>query len=169
MPIPASIERFLADHHVSYTRVPHARAITAQEEAAVTHTPGRAWAKTVVCFANQEAIQAVLPADLVVDTERLRQLAAARTVRIADEREFSDLYPDCDPGAMPPLGPLYGQRVFVDQTLSADPEIVFNAGTHTDAIRMRYPDFDALVHPVVGTFGRRVGAARRAHEAAAEG
>ena len=83
--IPASIERFLATHSVSYTPLPHVRAITAQEEAAVTHTPGRAWAKTVVCVADNAPIQAVVPADRVVDPVRLRELVGARTLRIAEE------------------------------------------------------------------------------------
>jgi Ala-tRNA(Pro) deacylase len=87
---------------------------------------------------------------------RLRELVGAQTLRIAEEDEFASLYPDCDTGAMPPLGVLYGQPVYVDQALSEDPEIVFNAGTHTDAIRMRYVDYDRLVHPVVGAFARRV-------------
>jgi Ala-tRNA(Pro) deacylase len=154
--IPTSIERFLTTHHVPYTRLPHVRAITAQEEAAVTHTPGRAWAKTVVCLADNAPIQAVVPADRVVDPVRLRELVGARTLRIAEEDEFAPLYPDCDPGAMPPFGTLYGQAVFVDQAICDDAEIVFNAGTHTDAIRMRYQDFDRLVHPTVGTFARRI-------------
>jgi Ala-tRNA(Pro) deacylase len=152
--IPASIERFLTTHHVPYTPVRHVRAFTAQEEAAVTHTPGRFWAKTVVCLADDEPIQAVLPADRVIDPARLRELAGARTLRIAEEDEFTPFYPDCDTGAMPPFGTMYGQPVFVDRALADDPEIVFNGGTHTDAIRMRYADFDALVHPIVGSFAR---------------
>jgi Ala-tRNA(Pro) deacylase len=153
--IPASIERFLTAHHVSFTPVRHVRAFTAQEEAAVTHTPGRMWAKTVICLADNEPVQAVLPADRVLEPRRLRELTGARVLRIAEEDEFAELYPDCDTGAMPPFGQLYGQRVFVDETLAADPEIVFNGGTHTDAIRMRYADFDRLVHPILGTFSRR--------------
>lgn len=155
MAIPASIDRFLASRGVTYDTLHHPRTFTAQEEAAVTHTPGRAWAKTVVCYANSEPIQAVLPADLVVDTEQLRRLTGAATLRIADESEFTALYPGCEPGAMPPFGPLYGQRVYVDQALAADPEIVFNAGTHADAIRMRFLDYAGMVHPVMGTFAVR--------------
>ena len=154
--IPASIERLLTTNHVPYTPLPHVRAITAQEEAADTHTPGHARAKTVVCVADNAPIQAVVPADRVVDPVRLRELVGARNVRIAEEDEFAELYPDCDAGAMPPFGTFYGHPVFVDQALCEDPEIVFNAGTHTDAIKMRYVDFERLVHPVVGSFGRRV-------------
>ena len=165
--IPASIERFLTTHHVPYTPVPHVRAITAQQEAAVTHTPGRAWAKTVVCVADNAPIQAVVPADRVVDPVRLRGLVGATSVRIAEEDEFAGLYPDCDAGAMPPFGPLYGQPVYVDVTLAGEPEIVFNAGTHADAICMRWADFAASVRPIVGRFAvastDRVGAFRLSH------
>lgn len=148
-----SIEEFLRRQKVPYTTFTHRLAYTAQEEAAVTHTPGRDWAKTVICFADDEPIQAALPANLTVNVERLRILAGARTLRLAREEEVAKLYPDCELGAMPPLGPLYKQRVFVDTSLTQDPEVVFNAGTHTDAVRMRYADFEAVARPIVGTFG----------------
>lgn len=154
MAIPASIERFLSEHHVPYTPVHHAPAYTAQEEAAVTHTPGRAWAKTLVCFADQVPILVVLPANRLVDERRLRHVTGARDVRLATEAEFRDLYPDSELGAMPPLGPLYSQRVYIDGSLSRSPEIVFHAGTHTDAIRMPYDDFVSLVQPLTGDFSR---------------
>lgn len=156
MPIPASIQKFLSEHGVPYQVLTHRQAYTAQEEAAVAHVPGREWAKTVVCFADDEPILAVLPALYNVDTERLQRLAGAKKVRLATEAELAPLYKDCEPGAMPPLGCLYGQRVFVDRTLASDPEIVFNAGTHADAIRMRYEDFAKLTNPTVGDFGVRV-------------
>jgi Ala-tRNA(Pro) deacylase len=156
MAIPAAIERFLAEHHVPFTPVPHAPAFTAQEEAAVTHTPGRAWAKTVVCLADHVPILVVLPADMVLDEGELREVTGASAVRLATEREFAEMYPDCELGAMPPLGPLYNQRVYVDDALAAIPQIVFHAGTHTDAIRMRYDDFVTLVQPMVGAFSRKL-------------
>jgi len=156
MPIPTSIQKHLTDRGVSFEVITHRRAYTAQEEAAVTHVPGREWAKTVVCFADAEPILAVLPALYNVDTERLRRLVGAKACRMATEPELAPLYPECEPGAMPPLGALYGQRVFVDKTLAEDPAIVFNAGTHVDAIRMPYADFARLVQPVVGDFGVRI-------------
>jgi Ala-tRNA(Pro) deacylase len=156
MSIPASIEKFLNERGVPYQILTHRKAYTAQEEAAVAHVPGREWAKTVVCFADGAPILAVLPALCNVDTERLQRLAGAAKVRLATEKELAPLYQDCEPGAMPPFGCLYGQRVFVDRVLAADPEIVFNAGTHVDAIRMRYEDFARLTTPVVGDFGVRI-------------
>jgi len=155
--IVASVNDFLRSRGVAYTAIAHRTAFTAQEGAAVTHVPGKEWAKTVVCIADGEPLLAVLPAHYAVDVERLRELAGAKAARLAHENELAPLYPECELGAMPPLGPLFGQRVFVDRSLTLDPEIVFNAGTHTDAIRMRYEDFARLVQPVVGEFARRPG------------
>jgi len=94
-------------------------------------------------------------ADLVVDLDRLAVVALATSIRLAGEGELGWLYPDCERGAMPPLGPLYRQTVYADEALADDDEIVFNAGTHGDAIRMRYEDFAAIAHPIVGRFARR--------------
>ena len=121
MPVTASVQEFLRCANVAYSVLPHTPAYTAQDEAAVTHTPGRDWAKAVVFFADGEPIQAVVPADRLVDLDRLAMLAGAGELRLASEDELTWLYPDCERGAMPPLGPLYKQRVFVDQLLAAEP------------------------------------------------
>lgn len=156
MATPLTIQEFLRRANIGYYLFPHPPAFTAQEEAAVTQTPGRDWAKVVVCFAGEEPIQAVLPATSSVDLERLRILAGAPTIRLAHEEELQRLYPDCERGAMPPFGPLYEQRVFVDTALSGELDIVFNAGTYTDAIRMRYADFADMTKPLVCSFGERL-------------
>lgn len=154
MPIPRSIEKFLGDHQVPYSVLHHRPAYTAQEEASLAHVPGSQWAKTVACFADERPILAVVPAPSLVDLDRLREIAGAREIRLANEREFEGLYPDCETGAMPPLGPLYGQQVFVDQSLAGAGDIVFDAGSHTDAVKVRYDDFVQLVRPTAGDFGR---------------
>jgi Ala-tRNA(Pro) deacylase len=150
---PRSVDNFLKQARVPYTTFKHPEAFTAQAEAAVSHVPGRSWVKIVVCFADDEPIQAVLPAPLMVDLDRLRGLTGARVLRLATEQEFRTLYSDCEAGAMPPFGTLYLQRVFVDESLVGEAEMVFNAGTHTDAIRMHYWDFVELARPIVGAFG----------------
>ncbi len=155
MSIPSSITEFL--HGMPYSVVTHRTAFTAQEEAAAAHVRGREWAKTVVCFADETPILAVLPAHYQVDLERLRKLAGAATIRVAMERELSTMYPACETGAVPPLGPLFGQRVFVDTVIADDAEVVFHAGTHVDAVKMRYADLAAVSQPVVGDFGRAPG------------
>lgn len=155
MSVTASVQEFLRRANVAYTVFPHQPAFTAQNEAAVTHVPGRDWAKSVVFFADGEPIQAVVPADCVVDLVRLSHLTGAETLRLADENELDWLYPDCERGAMPPFGPLYKQQVYVDAALAAEQEIVFNAGTHADAVCMRYDDFAAVTWPIVGRFTER--------------
>jgi len=155
MAVVPTVQEFLRRANVAYTVFPHAPAFSAQEEAAVTHIPGRDWAKAVVCFADGEPIQAVVPADREIDFHRLAEITGARTLRLAGEDELRWLYPDCETGAMPPLGPLYKQTVFVDDTLAAEARIVFNAGTHADAVAMRYADFANITHPIVGCFARR--------------
>jgi len=155
--VTITVQEFLRRGNVAYTVFQHSPAFTAQEEAAVTHVPGRNWAKAVVCFADGEPIQAVVPANREVDLQRLADLAGASDVRLADESELLWLYPDCELGAMPPFGPLYRQRVYVDEALARDEEVVFNAGTHTDAICMRYADFAVVARPTVGRFSFLMG------------
>lgn len=154
MAIAAPIRDYLNSEDVSYVAFTHPIAFTAQEEAAVAHVSGYAWAKIVVCFADDEPIQAVLPAPLHVDLGRLRALCHASVLRLAREDELTGLYPDCEAGAEPPFGPLYHQRVFVDETLADHEEIVFNGGTHRDAIRMGYRAFVEMTNAIVGRFGR---------------
>ncbi|MEO8077967.1 MAG: YbaK/EbsC family protein [Acidobacteriota bacterium] len=148
----SSIHEFLREARVAYTVVPHPPAFTAQEEAAATHVPGRDWAKVVICVVDGVPIQAVLPAPLTVNLERLLELAGGREIRLAQEGELPRLYPGCEPGAMPPFGPLYGQSVFVDVALAEEPQIIFNAGTHTEAMVMRWADFARSVRPIVGKY-----------------
>jgi len=151
---PRSLDEFLTKNRVPYTTFRHAPAFTAMHAAAISHVPGRSWAKTVVCYADGEVVLAVVPAHYTVDLEQLRELAGAAALRLASEPEFAALYPDCEKGAMPPFGGLYLQRVFVEACFVGDPEMVFNAGTHTDCIRMHYADFADLAQPVVGRFSR---------------
>ncbi|HNV03530.1 MAG TPA: YbaK/EbsC family protein [Vicinamibacterales bacterium] len=152
MAIPASIERYVTSRGVSFTPIHYHVAFTAQEEAAAAHVRGREWAKTVVCLADGKPVLALLPAHYRVDVNALKALTNATQVRLATEHELAGLYPDCDTGAMPPFGGLYGQDVYMDDSLAADAEIVFHAGTHADAMRMRLDDFLALVRPVIGRF-----------------
>jgi Ala-tRNA(Pro) deacylase len=147
-----SIHDFLRDARVAYTVLPHRPAFTAQEDAATMHVPGRDWAKVVVCIVDGEPVQAVLPAPTIVDLARLLELVGGSEIRLAREEELERLFPDCEPGAMPPFGPLYGQLVFADLSLANEPDIVFNGGSHTEAIRMRWADYAASVRPIVGRF-----------------
>jgi Ala-tRNA(Pro) deacylase len=152
MGIATSIVELLKRERIPYTWFQHKASYTAQEEAAASHIRGHCWAKVVICMLDEQPVQAVLPAHYVVDFERLQLLAGSATLRLAREDELARLYPDLEVGAMPPFGAVYGHRVFVERCLVGEPEMVFNAGTHTDAIRMHYADFAVLAKPVVGHF-----------------
>lgn len=166
MALNSAIAALLKRERVPYTCFKHSPAYTAQEEAAVSHILGRCWAKVVICIADDQPVQAVLPAHHLVDLEQLRVLANAEALRLAREEEIAMLYPDYEVGAMPPFGAVHGHRVFVDQCLVGEPELVFNAGTHTEALCMHYGDVAELAKPVVGVFtqapGRRGRTAQQA-------
>jgi len=156
MAVTPAVQEFLRQSNVAYTVFPQRPAFSAAEEAAVTHTPGFRWAKTVSCFADGRPILAVVPAHYLVDQEQLAQVADAGIVRLAREDELDWLFPDCEPGAMPPFGPMYRQQVFLERSLALEPVIAFHAGTHSDAIRMHVEDFIKLVRPVMARFGEPI-------------
>lgn len=154
MSVAPEVEKFLKKQGIKYDVITHPTAYTAAEEAAASHISGYEWAKTVIFFTKKdEPLMAVLAASHHVNSDMLEDLVGAGKLRLAEESDFSGLYPNCEPGAMPPLGNLYGQKVYVDQRLTEDESIVFNAGNHTEAVRMLYSDFARLVKPVVGKFG----------------
>jgi Ala-tRNA(Pro) deacylase len=150
---PRSLDDYLRHAHVPFTTFQHAVAFSAQKEAALSHVPGRSWAKTVICFADDEPIAAVVPAHLMVDLEALRAAAEAATLRLAREKELAEICPDCELGAVSPFTSQWSLRVFVDRSFVGEPEMVFSAGTHTDALRMHYGDFADLTRPVVAAIG----------------
>jgi Ala-tRNA(Pro) deacylase len=143
---------YLEKEKVRYEHEVHRTAYTAQEVAAEEHVPGKMVAKTVVIKADDHFALAVLPASARTNFARLKAALGAREVRLASELEFTGLFPDCEVGAMPPFGNLYGVPVYVDTSLTSDEEIVFNAGTHQDTIRMKYADFERLALPTVFPF-----------------
>lgn len=161
MALLACLAEVLKRERMPYVTFRHPPAYTALEQAAVSHVPGRCSAKVVICFADEQPVQAVVPAHYLVDLERLRVMAGASTIRLAHEDEIARLYPEFEVGAMPPFGMMYGHRVFVEQCFVGEPEMVFSAGTHTDCICMHYFDFAEMVKPVVGSFGLRPGRPRR--------
>jgi Ala-tRNA(Pro) deacylase len=151
MPI-SKLKEFLDSEHIQYVVISHSPAFTAQQIAASAHVKGRELAKTVMVKIDGELAMAVLPASQKVDLDRLRETAGADQVELASEREFRDRFPDCDLGAMPPFGNLYGLEVYVADGLTEDDEIAFNAGSFTELVRMSYGDFERLVQPTVLRF-----------------
>ena len=131
----------------------HRKAYTAQEVAESSHITGHEIAKTVIVKIDGTLAMAVLPASERVDFDMLREVTGVRHVELAEEDEFAHLFNDCDVGAMPPFGNLFGMKVYVDPELALDELIAFNAGNHTELMQMRYRDFESLVEPIMLEFG----------------
>jgi Ala-tRNA(Pro) deacylase len=146
------LKEFLDRNSIKYVNITHSTAYTAQEIAALTHIKGRDLAKTVIVKLDGSLAMAVLPASLHVDMDRLRVSVGAKESGLASEAEFRTRFPGCETGAMPPFGNLFQMPVYVDDTLTHDQEISFNAGTHNELIRLAYADFERLVQPVILRF-----------------
>lgn len=141
------LRNLLKENRVAHEVIRHPVAFTATSVAGAAHIPGREMAKTVVVDLDGQHVLAVVPATRQVDLERLRQATGALTVELADEQEFMADFPECEPGAMPPFGHLFGMKTFVEPHLAEDRDIAFNAGTHTEVVRMAYEDFERLARP----------------------
>lgn len=154
MSISRTLNLYLDREHVHYDVLPHSEVFRALAIAQTLHTSEKEMAKVVIVKADKRFVMAVRPASRYVDLHRLRTVFITNQVRLATENEITGLFPDCELGAMPPFGNLKRLPVYVDRSLTEDEEIVFQAGTHSDAIRMRYWDVAALVFPVVAKFHR---------------
>ena len=141
------LKEFLDENKIKYVTIKHSSAYTAQEIAAIAHIPGKDLAKTVIIKINGKMAMAVLPASYKVSFEELKEFFGLSEVRLAYEQEFMDKFPDCEVGAMPPFGNLYGMEVYVAESLAEDEEIAFNACSHTELIKMNFSDFEKLVNP----------------------
>ncbi len=151
MPV-SKLKEFLDQNRVKYVSLRHSTAYTAQEIAASAHVKGRTMAKTVVVKLGGKLALAVLPAKYHVSLEKLEAASGAARAELATEEEFIKAFPGCETGAMPPFGNLFGLAVYVDETLTRDEEIAFNAGSHTELIQLAYADFARLVVPKVARF-----------------
>jgi Ala-tRNA(Pro) deacylase len=147
--VAKKLREFLDSHNIRYATISHPISYTAQGTAALAHVPSKDLAKTVIVKIDGALAMAVLPASYEVDLALLRASIGAETLCLAKEREFKESFPECELGAMPPFGNLYGMAVFVDESLTQEKEIVFNAGSHNELIRISYEDFERLVKPTV--------------------
>ncbi|MCG8604444.1 YbaK/EbsC family protein [bacterium] len=149
MAVPNTIRSFLNVHKIPYHAIHHERDFTAQETAHDTHTPGKDFAKTVVLYVDNNYCLAVLPAVDKLDLDKVKSELNVNDVGLATEDEISSICGNCEVGAMSPFGNLYNLPVYVSHHLAKDHMITFDAGTHEDAIRLQYEDYEELVKPVV--------------------
>jgi Ala-tRNA(Pro) deacylase len=141
----AQVKKFLDSHLVKYVTIKHSPAYTAQEVAASAHVPGKSLAKTVIVKLDGTMAMIVEPANHKINFDHLKKNSGAKEVSLASESEFQDRFPECELGAMPPFGSLYGMKVFIVLSLTSDDEILF----HSELIKMSYKDFEKLVRPEV--------------------
>jgi Ala-tRNA(Pro) deacylase len=151
MPVK-QLKEFLDREKIKYVSIVHSTAYTAQEVAASAHITGKELAKVVIVELDHRMAMAVLPANRKIVLQDLREVTGSEEVKFASEEEFKKRFPDCETGAMPPFGNLYGMDVYLAEELMHHDEIAFNAGSHTEVIKMAYKDFDRLVRPRVMSF-----------------
>ncbi len=142
-----SVKEFLDENQIHYSIIQHTPAYTAPEIAATSHISGKFLAKVVIVKIDGKFAMVVEPANRKVNLKTLEELTGGSKVELASEYEFQDKFPDCELGAMPPFGQLYDMDVYVAEVLTKDKQIAFNAGNHSELIKMSYKDFEQLVHP----------------------
>jgi Ala-tRNA(Pro) deacylase len=143
------LKDFLDKNDIQYILISHSRAYTAAAIGAITHIPGKVIAKTVMVKLDGKLAMVVVPGSRHVNMAALKTTLGVNLALLVTEPEFAEAFPDCEVGAMPPFGSLYGLSVYVDETLTRDEEIAFNAGSHRELMRMRYEDFERLENPTV--------------------
>lgn len=145
------IKDFLAQNKVHYLSVTHPEAYATREISHLSNISEQAFAKSVLIHAGNKTLMVVLPASERIEFEVLKKILHENNVALVPEDAFLALFPDCEVGAMPPFGNLYNIQVYVDKTLSKNKEIAFNAGNHSELIKMNYQDFEKLVKPILIT------------------
>jgi Ala-tRNA(Pro) deacylase len=151
-----NVQSFLDELGLAYRSSRHPTAYTAQDLASIEHVPGRQVIKPVVVKADGRFVMCALPASHRVDLGALRQQLDAENVTLADEPKLSELFPDCELGAEPPIGRLYDMPTLMDESLIADARVTFQAGTHSDAITMSLADYRRTAQPEMGYFGKHI-------------
>lgn len=148
------MEQYFRENGVGYEVLRHPQAYTMPEVAAALHISGKQVAKVVMVKADGKLVMLVVASPYRLDFAKVRDLLGAKSVALAREEEFADVFPDSATGAMPPFGNLYGVPVYVDEALAAQKEIVFRVGSHNEAMKVAYRDFARLVQPQVGAFAK---------------
>ena len=143
------LKAFLDKNKIKYVIISHSPAYTAQEIAQIVHISAKELAKTVIVKIDGKLAMVVLPAHIKVDFDKVKQTTSGKDISLASEFEFQEKFPGCELGAMPPFGNLYDMDVYVHDDLTKDEKIAFNAGSHSELIKLAYEDFEKLVQPKV--------------------
>jgi Ala-tRNA(Pro) deacylase len=156
MAISPKLKTFLDKEKISYEVLHHSTAFTAQEVAGAQHIPGKQAIKSVIVKADGKFVMVVLPAIHMLDLKKFKESTHAKEAVLATEGDIAKLFPDYEVGAEPPFGQLYGLDVYADQDLDPNLSVIFNAGTHTDTVRIKYADYLRVVKPKVVKVGKHI-------------
>ena len=149
-----NLRSYLDDMGVNYAWLHHDPAYTAQTLAMAEHISGKKVIKPVVVKADGQFVLCALPASYFVDIDQLRDELHAREASLANERELEQLFADCELGAEPPIGNLFGLPTIMDDSLAAQDQVTFQAGTHRDGVTMSVADYMRIAQPRVAHFGK---------------
>jgi Ala-tRNA(Pro) deacylase len=144
MAIAISLAQYLAGHGVKYDVVEHPQTATALESARTSHIPLERLAKAVLLKADHGFVLAVLPASGHIQFDRIREQLGP-DVDMASEEQIEALFHDCEPGAVPALGPAYGLKVIIDDSLTNEPEVYFEGGDHASLVHVSGSTFRQLL------------------------
>lgn len=147
--IPEPVQDYLRQNHVPFLRHWHPHAVTAQELAKVLHVTGYRVVKSVIVRADSRLWICLIPATATLDLHRVQDILEARHVRLSPEEEFDGLFPECELGAEPPFGTLYGIPVLFDESLGVAEDLLLRAGSHEESLEVSVEDFLALESPLV--------------------
>lgn len=156
MAIAEKVKDYLDQKHVAYQILEHSLAFTAMEIAGAQHIPGKQLIKAVIVKADNKYLMCVLPSDRMINFDSLKKITQSKDIFLASEAELKKLFPGYEIGTEPPFGDLFGLEVFVDRTVSENEEIVFNAGTHTDTVKIKYCDFKKLTKSTEANFSMHI-------------
>lgn len=141
----------LKENKIAYQLFSHKEIYTAQELASVHHISGKSLAKVVIVKADNELIMVVVAAPNKVSLDKIAELLKAENVDLANEKDFKDIFFDCDIGAMPPFGNLYQMKTFIDENLTKQQEIVFKIGSHNETMKIKYSDYEKIAQPIISS------------------
>jgi Ala-tRNA(Pro) deacylase len=151
-----NVQSYLDQLGINYKISHHPTAYTAQDLAAAEHVPGRKVIKPVVVQADGHFVMCALPAPYKVDLDELRNQLDADDICLVEENKLQDLFPDCEVGAEPPIGRMFNMQTLMDESVMSDDQVMFQAGTHDDAITMSLADYRRAAMPEVAHFGRHI-------------
>lgn len=156
MAVSEKLKSYLKKEAVEFEHLEHSLTYTASETAGAQHIPGKSFIKAVIIKFEDKPVMCVLPATHLVDFEKLKAVLGTSTLQLASEEEIAELFPDYEVGAEPPFGNLYGLDVYMEASVQDDKMIAFNAGTHTDVVKIKLDDYTRLVNPTIAEFGKHV-------------